>query len=312
MSKYLVTGASGFIGSCLVRELVNQGEKVHILTRQKKLNWRLFDLSKKIEIFTIDLINEKLIDIVKEINPDFVFHLAVYGSLPSENNFSKMIYNNLNGTANLIEALKKTSFKLMINAGSSSEYGIKKDKMNENDLLSPVNDYGVVKASQTLYCQKSAIREDLPIITFRLFSPYGYYEDQKRLIPTIILHALNNKPIPLSSPSNVRDYIFIEDVVSVYLKGIKIKFSPGTVLNIGSGKQNQTIEVVKKIISIAGSQSKPLWNFYSPQQRQIEPKIWQGDIKKVKKIIPWIPKYNIDDGLKKTIEWFKKNIKLYA
>jgi len=309
--RFLITGATGFIGSCITRELVRQKKHVSVIVRDKRLNWRLQDIASKLDIYECDLLSKSLDTVVARIMPTYIFHLASYGSLPSENIITQMIDVNIRGTINLINTIKKHKFKFFINTGSSSEYGIKSRKMKESDIIAPVNDYGVTKAAATLFCQKEAIRNNLPIITFRLFSPYGYFEDKSRLIPSLIISALENQSIELSFPNNVRDFIFIEDVVDAYIKATESKSNPGEIYNIGSGEQHQISDVANLVLQITNSNSKIAWGKAKKQTRQIEPKKWEADITKAKKIIGWQPKHNLHSGLKKTIEWVNKQSYLY-
>lgn len=311
-STYLVTGATGFIGANLVRELVKLGQHTSIIVRDKKLNWRLYDIANKIDIYECDIQDEKLHQIVKKITPDYIFHLARYGNLPQEDDINKMIDVNLKGTINLIDALKGNPFKLFINAGSGDEYGIKETAMREADLLEPVNNNGVVKLATTLYCQKEAIRNAIPIINLRLFTPYGYFEGKNRLIPAVILSVLEEDPIRVSNPSYVRDFIFIEDVVDAYLHVVKMRHKYGEIYNIGSGKQQTVGEIVQMIQKITKSKSNVQWGAEAKQARYIEPLHWEADIAKAKKVLHWEPKFSIESGLVKTIEWFEKNKNLYT
>lgn len=310
--RFLITGATGFIGACLIRELVSQKKHVSVIVRDKRLNWRLDDIASKLDIYECDLLSKSLDTVVARIIPTYIFHLASYGSLPSENIITQMIDVNIRGTINLINATKKHRFKLFINTGSSSEYGIKNRKMKESDIIAPVNDYGVTKAAATLFCQKEAIRNNLPIITFRLFSPYGYFEDKSRLIPSVIVSALENQSIELSSPNNVRDFIFIEDVVDAYIKATESKSNPGEIFNIGTGKQHQISNVVNLVLQITNSNSKIVWGKAKKQTRQVEPKKWEADISKTEKILKWRPKNELHAGIEKTIKWFRKHLNLYA
>ena len=311
-NKYLITGGSGFVGSNIVRSLVEKGERVGVIVRNKKLSWRIEDLVSKIDIYESDILSSSLEAIVKKIRPDFVFHLAAYGVLPQERDTEKMVDINIKGTINLLNAIKKSPVKLFVNTGSAVEYGTKMKKMRESDVLEPVNDYGVSKAAATLYCQKEGIKNNLPIITLRLFTPFGKYEDKNRLIPSIILDNLNGQPIRVSTPTSVRDFIYIEDVIDAYLKATKVKFMPGEILNIGFGKQHTIQDVVESIKKLTESPSKIAWGSVKQKQGFIEPKIWQADISKTKRILNWKPKYTLDQGLDKTIDWFKKNKNFYV
>lgn len=308
---YLITGATGFIGANIVRRLVSENKNVHVVTRNKKLNWRLSDLASKIKIHEVDLLDKNLNKIVAKIKPDYVFHLAVYGSLPREDNIDELIDVNIRGTINLINAVKQNKFKLFINTGSSSEYGTKDKPMAETDLPFPVNDYGVTKLAVTAYVTKEAVRNNLPFITFRLFSVYGPYEESKRLIPDVILSAINNKQISIGDPKHVRDFIFIDDVVDAYLKACKMKINPGDIFNIGTGKQFSVGSLVETVVQLSNSKAGVKYNIIKKQERQVEPKVWKADIKKSKKILKWQAKYSLNQGIASTIAWFVVNNKLY-
>src|SRR5258708_1076261 len=254
-----------------------------------------------------DLLSPELRTIISLIKPDYIFHLAAYGVYPQQSDPFTMIDINIKGTVNLIDAVKKHPFKLFINTGSAVEYGIKDNAMLESDFLFPINHYGVFKAASTLYASKEAIRNNLPIITFRLFTPFGIFEDKNRLIPSVILNAISNNEIKVSSPTSVRDFIFIDDVVSAYLQAITATISPGDIINIGSGKQHTIKDIVTAVIKISKSTSQIGWGTVAPQSRFIEPKKWEADITRVKEILHWKPEESLDSGLQKTISWFQKN-----
>lgn len=310
--RFLITGATGFVGSCIVRDLLSQKKHVSIITRHKKLNWRLYDIASQLKIYEGDLRSQSLKKIIDKIRPTYIFHLAAYGSLPAENDVGRMIDTNIKGTINLINALKRHHFELFVNTGTSSEYGICNHQMGESDVVEPINDYGCTKAAATLFCQKEARHYNLPIITFRLFSPYGYFEDERRLVPWVILKALKNQPVELSSPNHVRDFIFIQDVVDAYLKATQIKIGPGEIFNLGTGRQHSVLEVVNTILQITKSKAKIVWGKVKKQERQLEPVYWEADISKAIKTLRWKPKYDLEEGLEKTVRWFNKNINLYA
>ena len=285
-NTYLITGASGFVGSSLVRELVAQKKSVAVLVRNKKSLWRLSDIKNKITIYEIAIEDEKVKKIVDKIKPTYIFHLAAYGAVPGTNNLSAMIQTNISGTINLVNAVKQNPFKLFINTGSSSEYGLKKHSMKEDDVLAPINDYGVTKAAATLYIQKEAIRNNLPMITFRLFTPYGPFDVGERLVPHVILQSLFSDSLHLSRPENVRDFIYISDTVKAYLLATKSTFAPGEIFNIGSGQQHSVKDVVELVFKLTGKQVPLSWNKVT-REVQVEPKKWQASIIKAKKKI-WL------------------------
>jgi len=310
-NRYLITGATGFIGSNIVRELIRRKQHVSIITRSRKLNWRLKDVGKDIEVYCANILDKSLEKAVVKAKSDFIFHLASYGIPPHENDISQMIDVNLKGTINLINAAKKTKFKLFINTGSCFEYGNKTKKIKEADFLEPTNDYAVIKSAITLYCQKEAIREKLPMITLRLFTPFGYFEEGYRLIPSVILSAVNNKPIKVSTPKSVRDFTFIDDVVNAYIKTTKKDLPNGSIFNIGSGKQQNIGEVIETIIRLSKSKSEVQWGAVQKQARYLEPTMLEADLSHTKKILGWKPKNSLESGIIKTVDWFKENNDLY-
>jgi nucleoside-diphosphate-sugar epimerase len=308
--RVLITGATGFVGSNLVRMALKEGSDVHIITRTKSDKWRIDDVSTYITDYNSDLLDYKrLDDIVSIIRPDIIYHTATYGGKPNQRETIRIVQTNLIGTINLIKACMKFSFDLFVNTGSSSEYGIKEKPMMEEDLLEPVNDYGVSKSAATQYCRAIAKTEELPIVTLRLFSPYGSYEGSTRLIPSVILSCLRrNKPI-ISSPNFVRDFVHIKDVLDAYEKLIDIPQLSGEILNIGSGKQCTIEEVANKIIELLGNCVELETGM--AQRWPNEPKKWEADISKANDILAWKPKYDLENGLAETISWFEKNINRY-
>ena len=181
--------------------------------------------------------------------------------------------------------------------------------MSEEDLLVPVNDYGVSKSAATLYCQFAAKSEKIPIVILRLFSPYGCYEGPTRLIPSVILDCLKGKNPKITSPAFVRDFIFIEDVMDAYLKVLDAREVGGEIINIGSGKQHSVGDVVNKIIELTGADVVPETS--STPRWSNEPEKWEADITKAKRILNWEPKYDLVSGLEASVKWFKGNIDLY-
>ena len=160
MKTYLITGGTGFIGSHLVRRLVQQNERVHLIIENDANLWRIDDLSKNINVHEMSLADhQRVTNLVTAIRPDRILHLASYGGMPYESN-QQLIYDvNFYGTMNLLNACKSFGFECFINTGSSSEYGKKQTAMHEDDVLAPVSDYAVAKAAATQFCLKEADRK---------------------------------------------------------------------------------------------------------------------------------------------------------
>lgn len=313
--KILITGSTGFMGANLLHCLVKSDNEIHIILRETSNVWRINDIinKNKVKKHYCDLtIREKIKKIVSNIKPEIIFNLSVYGGYPFQKDSMKIIDTNFTGTVNLLDACTDTGFDCFINTGSSSEYGLKNKPMSENDLLEPINEYGITKAAATLYCQAIGRREKLPIFTLRLFSPYGYYEESTRLIPYLTISCLRNKELKIFNPDAVRDFNFIEDVIDAYIGTCdnKENISSGDIFNIGNGVQHSVCEVFKLVKELTGYRKEPYWGKAKLRDSD-KTRTWIADNSKIKKVIGWKPQHNIENGLKKTIKWIEKHLYLY-
>ncbi|MEM3265168.1 MAG: NAD(P)-dependent oxidoreductase [Thermoplasmata archaeon] len=298
--KIAIDGASGFIGSNLVRYFEKE-YNVFALTRNKN-NWRL--KGSNAEIINFDVIDrDKVFDVVKHIRPDIFIHCAVFGGYHFETDPRKIIDTNIVGSINTIDAC--TDIPLFINTGSSSEYGIRNSPMKETDEIMPNTSYALTKAIITKFLHERGPIARPKAITLRLFSVYGYYEEKHRFIPYIVYSAIKKQKAKVWGKSNVRDFIFIEDVISAYELVIHKyeKLENGEIFNVGSGKQ-YTLEEVVNIMGV-----KAEWVY---PNRPPEPnRTWQADIKNITEKLGWRVNNSIKEGLEKTKEWMKDNIDLY-
>lgn len=309
--EILVTGATGFIGANLVHKLISNRCNVNIIKRRESNLWRLNNNLNDIRTFDANLENyAEVKKVVENVKPEIIYHLATYGGFSYQKDTYKIIDTNIIGTMNLLKACMKNGFSLFVNTGSSSEYGIKDKPILESDSLEPITPYGLTKATVSSFLSKMGKLQNLPIVTFRLFSPYGYYEDKNRLMPHLILSCLKNRNPQLSSPDSVRDFVFIEDVIDAYLSIPNKEEINGEVFNIAGGKQHDVDSIARLAIKLIDDDVIP--EYRTAQSTQLkEPKTWLADISNAERILNWRPKNNIDTGLKKNIDWFKENLSLY-
>ncbi|MCX6356677.1 MAG: NAD-dependent epimerase/dehydratase family protein, partial [Candidatus Aureabacteria bacterium] len=191
MKRVMITGATGFVGANLARRMLREKHEVHLLLRKGYQAWRIEGIRPAVSTHEVDLGNPGQLDrTVARIKPDWVFHLAAHGAYSSQTDPREMVQTNIVGTMNLVSACMKTGFDALINTGSSSEYGFKDHAPPETEWLEPNSHYAVTKASATLFCRYTAQRAKLPIITLRLYSVYGPYEEPTRLMPTLIIKGM--------------------------------------------------------------------------------------------------------------------------
>jgi nucleoside-diphosphate-sugar epimerase len=307
-NKILVTGATGFVGSNLVRELIkDEYSEIYITLRKSSNTWRIKDIVPKLNIIYCDLsIDKQVNELVGQVRPNIVYHCVNYGGFPYENDFDKIMKINVLSTMNLINSCDYEKLDAFINLSSSSEYGIKNEPMIENSELNPTNLYGISKVMSTSYAHIYGKLNNLPILNFRLFSPFGYYESSSRLFPSLFLSILNNKSPNLASPTSSRDFIFIQDVVDVLIKSVKFaKKYPGEIFNLGTGKQYSVEEIAKLTIAAAQKKIKPTYN--SVDGRSYDMNYWVADMNKTFNSFNWRPKYSVEEAIKIMVEWFEKN-----
>jgi nucleoside-diphosphate-sugar epimerase len=284
--KVLITGATGFVGANLVREMLRSTDyEISIIARENSDLWRIEDLLGQIKIFHDDLLDQTQVsELINRVKPDIIYHVATYGGFPNQTDKELTIATNLTATINLIDAAIENNVKQFINTGSSSEYGIKDRPMNETDLCEPINLYGITKLAATNYCKMVSQASSMKICTLRLFSPYGKYEDPSRLYPSIMYALEKNERPKLSRPSSVRDFIPIKDVIDFYLKIINVDYKSGEIINVGSGAQKNIGEFYVQLAKDAGKENiEPIWSAAPP--RLYEPKVWEADITKLKTIL---------------------------
>lgn len=310
--KILITWASGFVWSNLVRTLVEKWfKKIYIIARESSDLWRLDDIKKNINIDYISLLNiENLNYYIWKLKPEIIFHLAAAGAnIWRDSRWIIDIFEqNTIWTINLINACKEVWFEYFINTWSSSEYWEKDKSMNESDLLEPNNEYWISKASASMYASFIWKKFNLPIYTFRLFAVYGYYEDQRRLIPSLVTNYIKWISPNLSNINSVRDFIFIDDVIEYYLNIDKINSDFWWIYNIWNGVQYTIWEIVEKIKKISNSNLNPNYGVISAKQN--EPKVWKANNNKAIKTFS-LKQTSIDEWLIKTYQWFQKNLNYY-
>ncbi len=306
--RIFITGGSGFIGSHLVRKWI--GEEVHLLLKPDSDLWRLEEIKEHLFFHRGSLENGSFLTaLVKEIQPNAIFHLAAHGASPLHRDANALFTSNVIGTFNLLNAIKDIDFDSFIHVGGSSEYGKKTEPMKETDLLEPATFYGTTKACASLLVQQFAKAEKRPIAIARLFSIYGPLEPRRRLIPCAIDAALSGKTLPMTPPSYVRDFLFVADAID----GISLlskKPLIGEIFNFGTGIQTSNEGVLTLVEELTHRKISRLEGAYSPHPS--DHPFWTADIEKTKTAFGWTPPHSLKMGLQKTITWMQNDQRYYS
>ncbi len=301
--RVLVTGATGFVGSHLTRRLVHLGAQVHAWAGSEKHLNRIADLQNRLHLKILDIRNaDQVRQACQEVQPEIIFHLAAYGVNYDEQSTEMAVAVNVGGTVHLLQALRGISCTRIVATGTWAEYGPKDHPIQESESLEPVGVYGCTKAASTLTALGLAAQERLPLVLLRPFSVYGPGEGDHKFIPTIIQSCLDQETPRLSSCRQIRDYIFVEDVVEAYLKAAVAELTTPVVINIGSGTPVPLKEIVSMILKHFQGLTAA---FGAIPDRPSE--IWQveADISNAKKQLGWQPSVPLEQGIRLTVNWFR-------
>jgi dTDP-glucose 4,6-dehydratase len=313
MERSIVTGGAGFIGSHLCEYLLAKGHEVICmdnLSTGSKSNIKHLIQNKRFKFLNKDITRTQKMKIAGEI--DYIFHLA---SPASPVDYQKLaietlLVNSL-GTNNTLELAreKKASYVL---ASSSEVYGDPTVHPQREEYWGNVNPIGrrscydegkrFAEALAMAYHRKY----NLDIRIARIFNTYGARMrlDDGRAVPNFIAQALNNKPLTVHGNGlQTRSFCYISDMVEGITRLMFTENIGGEVVNLGNPEEIAILELAKLVIELANSKSNII---YTPLPED-DPERRKPDISKAKKILGWEPKVKLRDGLRITIEWFKKN-----
>ena len=316
MTKSLVTGGAGFIGSNLVDQLVKKKHKVIVLDnfntgRRSNLSHQV---KKNLKIIKVDVSNSKHLDRHFK-GVDYVFHLAgIADIVPSIENPDKYFKSNVVGTLNVVQAAKKANIKKFIYAASASCYGIPdKFPIKENAKINLMYPYALTKWQAEELIMHWAKIYNFPAISIRFFNAYGPRSRTSgaygAVFGVFLAQKLANKPLTIVGNGNqTRDFIHVYDLVNGIIKAALSK-KIGKIYNIGGGEEIK----INKIAKLIGGKI-----IHIPK-RPGEPNRSLADITKIKKDLNWQPKIKIEEGVKKLLNqihywkeapvWTPKSIK---
>tara|TARA_A100001011_G_scaffold180409_1_gene189272 strand:+ start:176 stop:1087 length:912 start_codon:yes stop_codon:yes gene_type:complete len=295
--KILITGGTGFIGYHLSKKCVTLGWSVtSISSKYPKLNKKI----KGIKYLKIDITNQNKLNKINN-NFDYVVNLAGY---VDHSNKKKTLESHYTGCKNLASLFMNKKIKKFIQVGSCIEYGKLKSPQTENkkNNQSTYSVYGRAKLLSTKFLIQLNKKINFPSTIIRLYLVYGPRQDINRVIPITVRSALVNKKFKCSSGSQLRDFIFIDDVIEAIIKILKNKKTDGEIFNIGSNKPIKIKDLINKICQLVGS-GKP--DFGKVQMRKDEIMALYPNINKARRVLNWRPKISLNAGLKKTIKYYK-------
>ena len=312
-SSFLVTGGAGFIGSNLVEKILNLGYKVRVLdnfSTGKKRNIKEFLDNSNFELIKGDMRDfvtcQQACDGI-----DYILHQAALCSVPRSINDPRNTNDvNITGTLNMMIAARDNKVKRFIYASSSSVYGDEPNLPKVEDRAGkPLSPYAITKRVNELYARNFYELYKLPVIGLRYFNIFGEKQDcdsvYAAVIPIFIKKLLNkDAPTINGDGKQSRDFTYIENAVEANLKACSAdKEALGEVFNIAYGGRVYLNDLYWKICNLLEVDIPPI---YGPE-RPGDIKHSNADISKAENILGYHPEYDVDKGLEKAIEWYKRN-----
>jgi len=245
---------------------------------------------------------------------EMVFHLAALIGIPySYCSPEAYVETNIKGSLNILQAAKDLGVKKIVITSTSEIYGTAQSvPIAETHPINPQSPYAATKSAADLLALSFYRSFNLPVVIVRPFNTYGPRQSARAVIPTIITQILNGKKkIKLGAISPTRDLTYVEDTVNGFIRAGECSKSVGEIINLGSNSEVSVgdlaqliFKYLNKNIKIESDQERK-----RPSKSEVE-RLW-ADNTKARRILNWAPKYNLERGLKKTIEWFKKNKVIY-
>ena len=321
MNKILVTGGAGFIGSHIVDSLLAKDYEVVVydnFSSGTKDNLKHIK-TNKLQIIEGDILDYQKLE--KSMNEcDYVSHhaaqLEIYLALDEP---ERDLNINTVGTLNVLKAAKKNNIKKVINISSACVYGQIQAESKETDDLNPNWDYGVSKLAAEKYSQIFNDYKELPVVTLRYAIVYGEREWIRRALPLFLKRVINNEsPVVFGKGDQIRDFVYVGDVVNLHNLCLENKKSNGQIFNVGSGKGTSIKELAELSCTLSENNLKIIYE--NTKEGQFSKIILEKkrniaelnrmllDINKAKNILGWEPMTELKNGMRNEYIWAKNNI----
>lgn len=307
--KVLVTGGAGFIGSHVVDRMVQEGHEVVVvdnLSTGKKKN-----INREARFYKLDILSPKVEKVFRKEKPDLVSHHAA--QMDVRRSVADPIFDaqvNILGFLNILEIAVRSGTKKVIFASSGGAvYGDQQVfPAPETHPLHPVSPYGISKLSGEHYLYYYQQTAGLSYVALRYANVYGPRQDPFGEAGVVAIFSqkmlMNDQPTINGNGKQTRDYIFVDDVVEAHMSAMDDGVQG--IFNVGTGQETSVNQLFRHLVEITGSKVKEV---YGPEKRgeQIRSSL---DHTKLKRTTDWEPRVPFHDGLQRTVDYFRKSLKL--
>lgn len=316
--KILVTGAGGFIGSHLVEALVRNGANVRAFVRYNSrgdsglLRMVEPDIRKELEIIAGDLRDSSAIQKAVD-GTAIVFHLGALISIPySYLHPREVTETNVMGTFNILSACLASGVERLVHTSTSEVYGSARYvPIDESHPLQGQSPYsaskiGADKLAESYYCTYS-----LPVVTVRPFNTFGPRQSARAVIPVIITQAISGSQIYLGNTDSKRDFTYVEDTVSGFLRAAQAEGVIGGTFNLGTGREVTIQEVCEMVAARVGHAVAVVQDEQRLRPQRSEVDRLQSDNRLAREKLGWQPQIDLECGLDRTIEWTREHLNFF-
>ena len=311
--KVIVTGGAGFIGSCFVR-LALQNHSLDIANVDKLTyagnleNLTAVAGNPRYRFFRTDICDlERLRRVFDEVKPDAVVHFAAESHVDRSIFAPQPVFEtNLRGTFNLLETMRAQRVARFIHVSTDEVYGSLEAPLEADEQfpLQASSPYSAGKAGSDLLALSYHTTYKLPVIVTRASNNYGACQFPEKLIPLMITHAFDNKPLPVYGDGmQIRDWLYVEDHCRAILTLLE-KGRDGEIYNIGGNRSLPNKEVIDRILAITG---KPSSLIKTVTDRPGHDRRYALSSEKLTKETGWSPQMDFETGLKATVDWYRSN-----
>jgi UDP-glucose 4-epimerase len=301
MSKILITGGAGFIGSAVIRHLISSGHEIFVIDNLSFGNRAFITIDDNHFIHADILDKLKVETVMASVKPEIVIHLAAIHFIPycNEHPYSSSDIN-IRGTMHVLDAAAANGVKKVFFASTAAVYPIYDEAVNEQHATGPLDIYGLSKLTGERLCSEFHLRTGIPTIVCRFFNAFGPNETNPHLIPEIQKQILGgNRTIKLGNLTPKRDFIHTYDMASA-VETLLVKTGPGIhTYNLGRGIEYSVTEIVDAFAKAIG---EPIAIEVDPARvRKVERMHLLADVTKLKSL-GWQPKIGIEEGIKTLVE----------
>lgn len=316
--QVLVTGAGGFIGSHLVERLVRDGWRVRALVHyNSRNNWGNLELvepavKREIEVTAGDISDPFSVrNAVRGV--DVIYHLSSLIAIPySYVAPQSYVTTNVQGAINVLQAARDEGVSRVVHTSTSECYGTAQYvPIDEAHPLQGQSPYSASKVGADMIAESYWRSFGLPVAIIRPFNTFGPRQSARAVIPTIISQALKNEPIKLGSLSPTRDMNYVDNTVDGFLAVATQPGAIGEVINIGSGHEISIGDLARRICQLIGSKTEVIEDPSRVRPVNSEVQRLLCDNAKAKRLLGWTPGIDLEEGLRRSIDWFTRHLDRY-